>query len=233
MQFKNSVINNKGIMKRIICLVLFFTIHGLYAQQWIGYNLTPKGDTINCLDKQKRKQGPWVLRYEELRGEPGFEEQGYFLDGKKEGSWRKFNLEGDQIAKEFFKWGYKDGKQQYYTQNGDLYKEESWKAVNPENPYDTIMVPDLNNADIMIEKIIKHESAEVKNGTWTFYVAATGAIAKTEKYIFGQLEKNTGVQPTIIQQNPPVKLKDSVLPKKGLPKELQALDKSKKSKGKG
>jgi hypothetical protein len=233
MQFMNSAINNKGILKRIISLVLFFTVNGLSAQQWIDYNITPRGDTINRVDKQKRKQGPWVLRYEEVRGEPGFEEQGYFVDGKKEGAWRKFNLEGDQIAKEFFKWGYKDGKQQYYTQTGDLYREESWKAVNPENPYDTIMVPDLNNPDIMIEKIIKHESAEVKNGIWTFYVASTGAVAKTEKYIFGQLEKNSGVQPNIIKQNPVVKPKDSILPKKVLPKELQVLDKSKKAKGKG
>ena len=60
------------------------------AQTFKSYQLTSKGDTINRIDKTDRKQGPWIARFEELRGEPGFEEEGYYLNDKKEGAWRKF-----------------------------------------------------------------------------------------------------------------------------------------------
>jgi hypothetical protein len=57
----------------------------LKAQLWIDYQLTANGDTINRVDQLKRKQGPWVIRLEEVRGEPGYEEEGFFRYDKKEG----------------------------------------------------------------------------------------------------------------------------------------------------
>jgi len=162
------------------------------AQLWTSYQLSVTGDTINCVDKKNLKQGKWVIRTEELRGEPGYEEEGEFADDKKEGPWRRYNLQGDILAIEFYKWGNRDGKQQYFTMLGDLLREESWKAVNPENPYDTIDVPDLNNPMVMQSKIIKHEAAEVKNGSWKFYDPATGMILKTEYWVYGQKEKAGG-----------------------------------------
>ena len=203
----------------------------LVAQQWIDYVLTPRGDTVNRVDKQKMKQGPWSLHYEQVRGEPGFDEEGYFENDKKEGVWNKYSLMGDLIAKEFYKFGYRDGKQQYYTSLGDLQREESWKAVNPKNPYDTILVPDLDHPDVMIEKIIKHESAEVKNGTWTYYNSATGAVVKTEKFIFGQVDKG---QVTTLDPNRKISPnKDSLAPAKQIPKEVKQWNKTKKPKGGG
>ena len=59
------------------------------------YLLTSSGDTINRVDKQGRKQGPWWHHYESLRGEPGYEEEGMYLDNRKEGQWRVYNLMGD------------------------------------------------------------------------------------------------------------------------------------------
>ena len=172
-------------------LVLFFLLinHILFSQDWADYSLTPKGDTINRIDQKKMRQGPWSVRYDEVRGEPGYEEEGYFIDNKKNGSWLRYSLMGDLIAREFYKWGYRDGKQQYYTTMGDLQREESWKSVNPDNPYDTIVVPDIDHPDMLIEKVIKHESAEVKNGKWIYYNTSTGDVVKTEFYIFGQLDK--------------------------------------------
>ncbi len=176
---------------RIISLLIFSVLVSteLNAQKWLDFMVSPRGDTLNRVDMQKRKQGPWVVRYEEVRGEPGYEEQGYYNDNKKEGSWTRFNLAGDMIAKENYKWGFRDGKQMYYNQMGDLLREESWKAVNPANPYDTIMVPDIDHPDIIREKVIKHESAEVKHGPWLFYNPSLGTVSKREDWVFGQLKK--------------------------------------------
>lgn len=170
------------------------------AQYWKDFKLTPKGDTINRIDKNNKKQGPWWFRYEEVRGEPGFEEEGYFYNDKKQGPWKKFSLMGDLIAQEYFIAGYKDGKQLYYNRMGDLLREESWKAVDPSKPYDTIMVPDIDHPERMIKKIIKHESAEIKHGVWNYYDPVMGNITRSERFVFGQPEqalmqnKNTPAQ---------------------------------------
>ena len=135
-------------MKRIILLsvVAFCALIG--NAQWASYQISVKGDTINCVDKSNKKQGPWVVRVNELRGEPGYEEEGIFADDRKEGIWRKYNLTGDLLAVENYKWGNMDGLQQYFTTFGDLLREESWRAINPDNPYDTIDVPDVTNPNI-------------------------------------------------------------------------------------
>jgi hypothetical protein len=164
----------------------------LPAQTWKSYEISIKGDTINCQDQNGLRQGPWVVRVESLRGEPGFEEEGYFTDDKKEGPWRKYTLSGDIIAIENYKWGFKDGKQQYFTNLGDLLREESWKAVNPENPYDTIDVPDLNNPMVTQSKIVKHDVSELRHGPWKFYDPTNGMILKTEYYTYGQKDKGYG-----------------------------------------
>ena len=92
------------------------------------------------------------------------------------------------------------------------------------------MVPDLDHPDRMSEKVIKHEAAEVKNGTWTYYSASTGDVVKTEKFVFGQLEKK-GQQP-LIPHNSPTKDTTVTPVKKQLPKAVQDYEKTKK-KGKG
>lgn len=181
------------LFRLIFVLVLVFPTESS-AQYWIEYKLSPKGDTINRIDRNKRKQGPWWFRYEEVRGEPGFEEEGYFYNDKKQGPWKKFSLMGDLIAQEYFIAGYKDGKQMYYNRMGDLLREESWKAVDPSNPYDTIMVPDIDHPERMIKKIIKHESAEIKHGVWNYYDATMGTIVRTERFVYGQPEQAKPLQ---------------------------------------
>ena len=156
------------------------------AQRWDSYVISVKGDTINAVDKAKKKQGRWVTKVESLRGEPGYEEEGEYVDGQKEGPWRKYNLTGDILAIENYKWGYKDGKQLYFSALGDLIREEGWKAINPKNPYDTIEVPDLNNPMVSVQKVVKHEASELRHGAWKYYNPATGLIIKTENFSYGQ-----------------------------------------------
>lgn len=173
---------------RYLYIFLLFLGHQTQAQ-WKNYIISVKGDTLNRLDQLDKKQGPWVVRVDDLRGEPGYEEEGYFEDGKKTGLWRRYALSGDLIAMENYKWGEKDGKQQYYSKMGDLLREESWRATNPENPYDTVRVPDPEVPDKWETKVVKLEVASVAHGVWKFYDPATGFIVKQETYFFGQPDK--------------------------------------------
>ena len=81
-----------------LTLLFFFFVCSASSQVWESYLISVKGDTINCVDKNKLKQGRWVVRVEPLRGESGYEEEGVFEDDKKEGPWRKYNLTGDLLA---------------------------------------------------------------------------------------------------------------------------------------
>jgi hypothetical protein len=96
---------------------------------------------------------------------------------------------GDTIAQENYKWGYKDGVQRYYNLMG-LIREESWRAINPENPYDTVRVYDLNIPDKYDLKIVRVDASTVKHGTWTYYNPEYGTITKTEEYIIDKLVNN-------------------------------------------
>lgn len=159
--------------------------------QWKDYIIGVNGDTLNCVDRDGLKQGRWVHRYETLRGEPGFEEQGVYTDGKKTGSWKIFSLMGDLIGVEEYKWGNKDGTCLYYNQQGELLREESWKAFNPEREMDTLMVEDVDNPGNYIKKVIKHEGAAVKHGEWRIYQPGSGILVKKEVYFLGELQSAT------------------------------------------
>ena len=177
---------------RTILLTLAATLFlgTLSAQTWKSYQLSVKGDTINCIDQAGLKQGRWVTHVDPLRGESGYEEEGEFFDDKREGPWRRYNLSGDILAIENYRWGSRDGKQQYFSMYGDLLREEGWRAVNPKNPYDTIEVPDLNNPMLMQTKIVKHEVSELKHGTWKIFDPSTGAVLKTEIWFYGEKDKS-------------------------------------------
>jgi hypothetical protein len=177
--------------------ILFFTmlvglqLAGLRGySQWKSYIISPKGDTLNVVDKQDRKQGRWVNHFDEVRGEPGYEEEGVFKDNRKEGTWRLYSLQGDLIGVEFYKWGYKDGVCQYFGINGTLQREESWRALNPDKQYDTLTIEDIDHLDKYKTVIVKNEGVAIRDGTWKFYDPTTGMISRTETYTLGKLEKS-------------------------------------------
>jgi hypothetical protein len=169
-------------MKVLLALFLLITVNSF--GQLKSYIIGVKGDTLNRVDKDGKKQGPWVSHFDELRGEPGFEEEGYYTNDKKEGVWRKYSLMGDLTAMENYRWGNKDGRNQYFTNTGELLREESWKAVNPDNPYDTVDIYDLNDPTKVIDRqVVKLEGHTVKHGLWKFYDPSTGRLEKTEKWM--------------------------------------------------
>jgi hypothetical protein len=190
------------------------------------YIIGIKGDTLNCVDMNGLRQGKWIIKYDQVRGEPGYEEEGEYFDGKKEGIWRLYNLEGDLTALEQYKWGHKHGLCQYFTRNGELVREESWRAVNPLNPYDTVEVADWEKDPLgLITKqvVVKLEGSTVKHGQWKYYQASTGMVMKTENWVLGQIDN--GPKKDDIVNN-------KTEEKKATPKPKEVLDFEKKNSGK-
>jgi antitoxin component YwqK of YwqJK toxin-antitoxin module len=190
--------------KFALLLFLFLSIVFNAKSQYISYTISVKSDTINIIDHQNLKQGKWVVHVEPLRGEPGYEDEGVFLNDKKEGPWRKYTLNGDFIALENYKHGEKDGTSQYLTIYGDLLREENWRAYNPNSPYDTIPVYGPGNNEILSYKIIKAVPYSVKHGSWIYYNPITGLIIKREEYDRGRLLEGAPTLTTTVEDEKPM-----------------------------
>jgi hypothetical protein len=211
-------------MKWIFLLGLLISLNA--SSQCKDYIISIKGDTLNCTDAQGLRQGKWVVKYEQVRGEPGYEEEGQFVDGKKEGPWRQYSLQGDLVAIENYRWGHKHGPSQYFTSNGELVREESWRAVNPMNPYDTVEVADWDKDPLgLVTKlvVVKLEGSTVKHGPWKYYEPQTGIIKKTENWVLGSIDGGPK-KDDLVGQAPPEK-KTTAKPK-------EVMDFEKKNAGK-
>jgi hypothetical protein len=206
-------------------LLLCTVVSSGYAQ-YKSFKMSAKGDTINRIDKRNLKQGKFVLHTDELRGEPGFEEEGIYKNDAKEGVWRKYNLQGDPIEFETYLHGGKDGLQQYYSPLGELLREENWRGYNPDAPYDTIAVYGTGSNEIVDYKIVKAEQYSIKQGMWRYYEPVTGRLLKSEEW-----DRNNLVLP-----NAPKKEVAGGNSLKGIKKEVaktpEMLEWEKKNKGK-
>jgi antitoxin component YwqK of YwqJK toxin-antitoxin module len=198
------------------------------------YIIGVKGDTLNCVDFKGLKQGPWVVRVENLRGERGYEEEGLYKNGQKTGTWRRFSLEGDLLAVENYRWGQKDGRNVYLTPMGEPLREESWRAIDPQNPYDTVNVYDVNDPTKVIgKKVVKIESASVKHGTWKFYNSMNGAIEETQQWYMDKPARKEGDEllPIDVTDTDATAVKSDE-PKKNVTKPREVVEFEKKNAGK-
>ena len=192
-------------MRLILILFLLFSLPAF--SQWKEFKISVKGDTINRVDHSGLKQGPWVIRYESVRGEPGYEEEGYFHNGRKEGEWRLFNLMGDLVGIENYRWGFKDGVCKYYSMQGELKLEQAWKALNPDKQYDTLQVESVDVLGSFREVIVKNEGASLRHGTWKYYDAA-GLLLRSEQYTLGKLEGDQQAVAEPVEKKPVAKPKE-------------------------
>jgi antitoxin component YwqK of YwqJK toxin-antitoxin module len=195
-------------MRSILFVFLLFSISSF--AQWKDYKLTSTGDTLNRVDKLDRRWGPWKLHYDNVRGEPGYEEEGWYEKNLKEGEWRLYSLQGDLVGVEYYKWGMKDSVCRYFTKNGELMAEQRWKAFNPAKQYDTFDVEDPDKLNSYHTVIVKNEGAAVKHGIWNYYDPATGRVIKSELYEFGKLEQEAKTAPPVTEKKAVAKPKEVV-----------------------
>lgn len=178
-------------MRAIWALVLFISING--HSQWKSYILSVRGDTLNRVDMQGKKQGPWAVSVPELRGERGYEEEGYYENDLKTGTWKRFSLEGVKIAEENYRWGKLDGRQQYFTYNGGLMRVEHWRAIDPAQAYDTVAVYDLKDPDKEVGRVVvKNDGVAMKHGKWIYYDPREGTVEAVENYVMNKLQTDDG-----------------------------------------
>lgn len=178
-------------MRLFIVLILLFSMSA--EGQWKDFLISVRGDTLNRVDMKGRKQGPWVVKVPDLRGERGYEEEGMYLDDLKDGEWKKFSLEGVKIAQENYRWGKLNGRQQYYTYNGGLMREESWRAMDPANAFDTVALYDLKDPTLKVgEVVVKNEGVALKHGKWVYYEPREGRVEATEHYVMNKLQTDDG-----------------------------------------
>jgi len=177
------------IQQLILIFPLLFVLMISGNAQYKDFKLSPTGDTLNAVDKNGLKLGKWVNTIGEIRGEPGFDEEGFYKNDKKTGVWRKYNTTGDLIAVENYLFGGKDGLQEYFSFLGSLEKQEEWRGFNPDAPYDTIAVYGPGNNEIIDYKIVKAEQYSVPNGEWKYF-DQNGRMLKMERYDRGKLLLN-------------------------------------------
>jgi hypothetical protein len=197
--------------------------------------ISVKGDTLNRVDLSGKRQGPWFEKVPDLRGERGYEEEGYYENGEKSGPWKRFSLEGIKIAEENYRWGKLDGKARYYTYNGGLLREENWRAMDPANKFDTVPVYDIKDPSKLVDMVVvKNEGVSMKHGQWNYYDPSEGVIVKTEKYQLNKIVTNDGqviddeLQPLGITN----KSASDTTGKKSMAKPQAVLDYEKKNSGK-
>ena len=205
--------------------------------QWKTYILSVKGDTLNRVDLKGKKQGPWAIHVDELRGEKGYEEEGYFENDVKDGLWKRYSLEGIKIAEENYRWGKLHGRQKYFTYNGGLVREESWRAMDPANPFDTVDVSAVDDPTKIIRRVVvKNEGVSIRHGEWNYYDPVEGVIVKTENYQLNKLVNNQGealddeLKPLGVGSNS--KAASDTTGKKALSKPQAVLEYEKKNSGK-
>jgi hypothetical protein len=169
---------------RYILLISFLFSVKVYAQRYKDYQLTTKGDTINIIDAKSNKQGKWIIRVEENMGEPGFQEEGLYANNEKAGKWKIYSLMGDPMGEEQYKYGQKSGKQQYFDIHGNLVREEFWKAITPDQAYDTVSVPNWKidpTGNTFKRVVVKLEGNALRDSVWKYFDDKSKLI-RTEKY---------------------------------------------------
>ena len=159
---------------------------------WVFFSFL-QASAQNQTDKNGLKQGFWHTSMPEKYGEPAYQDQGSYKDGKKEGTWLHLSDMGDTLAVEQYRHGNKNGTSKYYDLEG-LVRVENWIAHNPDNPYDTIGVYDLKDPDKVEKKVVRIEGSSVKHGKWTYYYPGGRIVQKEERYVLGQLQNDNPLQ---------------------------------------
>jgi antitoxin component YwqK of YwqJK toxin-antitoxin module len=192
-------------MRFLIGLLLLFTLPT--QAQWKSFALSPQGDTLNRVDKKDLRQGPWVVEVAERMGEPGYEEQGLYANGLKEGEWKRFSFQGVKLAEEVYRWGLLNGKQRYYTPFGGLARVESWRAIDPAKAFDTVYLYDLNDPSKVIgTTVVKNDGVSLRHGVWTYHDPRTGKLQDKIEYVMNRVkEEQTEAGESVLDMTDPRK----------------------------
>lgn len=167
------------IIKRLISVFLLLLMATAVTAQQLPDKKKLK-EKLNQYDSKGLKDGLWLNRMPEHKGEGAFNEFGNYYRGEKTGLWYKMNIGGDLMAIENYKRDFFDGQVKYFT-NGQLTVVGTYRALNPDVVIDTIIVTEPVTG--MQELVaVKADRGTVRHGTWRFYDEHTGRLEKVEEY---------------------------------------------------
>jgi antitoxin component YwqK of YwqJK toxin-antitoxin module len=106
----------------ILLLIISVSIPGINAQVYELY----KGDTINKVDKNMRKQGRWVYFYDDARTKVKM--TGEFSNNKRIGLWIKYHENGNRKNEVTYQDGKPKGAARFYYENGNIQEEGNWQV---------------------------------------------------------------------------------------------------------
>lgn len=144
-----------------------------------------KQQPLNQLDARGQRNGLWWLSRPERMGEPAYTEFGTYDHGDKIGPWYKMDGEGDVTAIENFKGNVLNGEAKYFEQ-GHLYCTGTFRGLNPQYAYDTIVVTDpVSGAESLVS--VPSAKGTVRHGMWRYYDPQTGRLIREEEYQVDEL----------------------------------------------
>ncbi len=108
----------------VLNIILLITITFSYGQ-WKSYTIY-KGDTINKIDQQGRKQGLWIFFNPQYKG--GIVQIGHYKNNMKEGLWTIYYPNGNIKAKITFHHNRQYGPVVLYYPNGKVNEQGYWKG---------------------------------------------------------------------------------------------------------
>ncbi len=110
---------------RIFLLNIFmFLLITTGSAQWRSYKIY-RGDTINRIDLQGRKQGLWLYFNDTYKN--GIIQQGFYKDGKKQGEWIVYYKNGNIKSKSFYKDNHIFGPVTTYYKDGTIREQGRWE----------------------------------------------------------------------------------------------------------
>lgn len=113
------------MLLRIHLIFVFITVlltSELKAQVYELY----KGDTINVVDEQLRKQGRWIYFYDDARKQ--LKMTGKFENNKRVGVWIKYYQNGNRKNEVTYEDGKPKGPARFYYENGNIQEEGNWQV---------------------------------------------------------------------------------------------------------
>lgn len=151
-----------------------------YAQRVEDILDIKKNKPVNQVDDKGKRHGDWVIKKDQVRGEPGYTTFGAYIHGAKFGIWYTMDEEGDMLAEENYKNNLLDGEVKYYTK-GKLACIGKYLALNTSSPYDSIIVEDPVTG---VQKLVRVPTSwgSVRHGMWHYYEPISGRLTRDVEY---------------------------------------------------
>ena len=173
----------------------YFWIFLLLLLAGSGAGAQAPAASTNARDAKGKPHGFWYQAHEARMSDPAYTDFGSYSHGRKTGTWYTLDEEGNVAAIEAFRYNTLHGPCKYF-EKGRLWITGNYRGLNPDQPFDTILVVDpVTGAEKDV--VVATERGSLKHGYWRYYDTETGRLLRQEDYQIDSLLsiKNFGMAP--------------------------------------